>query len=916
MTLTTTSCTSASAEKVTAAGMKLTFGFSALPPSTCLEESIKGTLEAAERTIVREVCEFYKRTARDLQTQLRTIKGDLQRNLNAEDFSNFTHRLRKHEDKEERQCYATKKKKLWKLLQTRTESSKKERNSKGAGRSKKNRHFRRRHTRTPEPGQVVNLSSVDLTEEQTQLLACGPKFCPTPGSYDEVQLLDDVKEGLRRVRLREFWFDEDAPAQLPTSFKFYKKTHWEPPKDRDQALEAFSSSVITKVTSHSSQPPQHQNLSKNTRKAMTDLKQLVKDRIIRISPADKGGAVVVQDFHQYYDEAMRQLSNTHHYENLSSDPTGDIAKTSNELLRELHAQGYVDDGTLRWGLVDEKSVRTHTFYHLPKIHKDPSQPPGRPIVSGINGPTEKLSKLVDFWIQPAVHQLPSYIKDTTNLLKVIQDWNSTLGPLPEDVLLVTIDVVALYPNIPHSEVTSSLTAMLQDPTRPMPSGPPLQMLLKIVDHVLSNNVFDFDGKIYRQIHGTAMGTPMAPSIANIFMGCLERHLLSSSSWQVNPKMWRRFIDDILILWTHGEHQLKNFIDWLKSQHHTIKFTSNHGRSRIPFLDVSMSVVEGIIVTDVHIKPTDAHMYLPFNSCHPRHCMRGIPHGQALRLRRICSEEDTLKLRSKELQGRLEKRGYPKSLVETAIAKVAELPRDRTLDYSSNKKQSGRVPFVVTHNPSHPPLSLWLRDLMPVLHTSRRMQKAMPKVPIVGERNSKNLRNLLMPSRLPPPPPPIAQAPGCRRCTAKRCILCLSHLKDSDTFTSVRTGTCYTIRDTVGCKSSNIIYLINCARCRDVQYKGETGQTASRRFHSHRSNIGVGDAARSSGGPSTNTQDSSWRRETLVAKHFQNKDHSVKDMEVVIIEQIHVQNIQLRKTRERFWRHKLKTNYPQGLNVWD
>ena len=172
----------------------------------------------------------------------------------------------------------------------------------------------------------------------------------------------------------------------------------------------------------------------------------------------------------------------------------------------------------------------------------------------------------------------------------------------------------------------------------------------------------------------------------------------------------------------------------------------------------------------------------------------------------------------------------------------------------------------------------------------------------------------MPSRLPPPPPSRAQAPGCRRCAAKRCVLCLTHLKDSDTFSSVRTGTSYVIRDAVGCKSSNIIYLINCARCRDVQYVGETGQTASRRVHAHRSNIES--ASRSSGVNSGMTQDSSWRRETLVAKHFQSKDHSVQDMEVLVIEQIRAQDTQLRKTRERFWRHKLRTMYPQGLNVWD
>lgn len=91
---------------------------------------------------------------------------------------------------------------------------------------------------------------------------------------------------------------------------------------------------------------------------------------------------------------------------------------------------------------------------------------------------------------------------------------------------------------------------------------------------------------------------MALSIANMFMGWVEHHLLSSSPWQIDPKMWRCFINDIL-LWTHGEQQLPDFIEWLNNQHLTIKITSNHGRSRIPFLGVSISVVDGTIVTDIH-----------------------------------------------------------------------------------------------------------------------------------------------------------------------------------------------------------------------------------------------------------------------------------------------------------------------------
>ena len=67
---------------------------------------------------------------------------------------------------------------------------------------------------------------------------------------------------------------------------------------------------------------------------------------------------------------------------------------------------------------------------LPKIHKTLTNPPGRPIVSGCGGPTENLSKLIDDWLLPIVTQLPSHVKDTTNMLNIIEDWNINCGLFP------------------------------------------------------------------------------------------------------------------------------------------------------------------------------------------------------------------------------------------------------------------------------------------------------------------------------------------------------------------------------------------------------------------------------------------------------------------------------------------------------
>jgi hypothetical protein len=239
--------------------------------------------------------------------------------------------------------------------------------------------------------------------------------------------------------------------------------------------------------------------------------------------------------------------------------------------------------------------------------------------------------------------------------------------------------------------------------------------------------------------------------------------------------------------------------------------------------------------------------------------------------------------------------------------VTAIPRSTTLTYKKKTTNNNRVPFIITHNPTHPPVAQWLKELMPTLHRSRRMQKAMPEAPIVGERISRNLKQMLMPSSLPRPKPAEAEPAGCTRCTAKRCILCQEHLQQTTTFSSVRTGQRFQIRDHVDCKSTNVIYLIDCAKCHDVQYVGETGQTVSRRFHGHRSSI------KQQGNSSTN--DSS-KRETLVARHFQGQGHTLQHLRVTVIEQVQEDNTNTRRKRERFWRHKLKTNYPEGLNVWD
>ena len=149
-----------------------------------------------------------------------------------------------------------------------------------------------------------------------------------------------------------------------------------PPSGRDKALDAYCDTLQSRTDVYQSSRRPHDNLSPELRTALRELREMVTKRIVRISPADKGGAVVVQDAANYVSEANRQLQNERHYSNLKKDPKVQIAKTSNEPVNRLHIDGHIDNITCRWALVEPNNVRCHQFHLLPMIYKMLMNPPG------------------------------------------------------------------------------------------------------------------------------------------------------------------------------------------------------------------------------------------------------------------------------------------------------------------------------------------------------------------------------------------------------------------------------------------------------------------------------------------------------------------------------------------------------------
>ena len=148
--------------------------------------------------------------------------------------------------------------------------------------------------------------------------------------------------------------------------------------------------------------------------------------------------------------------------------------------------------------------------------------PGRPVISNCRMPTEKVSEFLDHHLKPIMQNGLSYIRDSQHSLEKIK----TVGSIPENAILVTTNVVGLYPNIPNQAGLKAFKEAFEkrDIKKILTEG-----LVKMAEFVSGNNRFDFNSKTYQQKSGTAIGTKFAPPYACIYMDEVEQKPLQTQS---------------------------------------------------------------------------------------------------------------------------------------------------------------------------------------------------------------------------------------------------------------------------------------------------------------------------------------------------------------------------------------------------
>ena len=713
-------------------------------------------------------------------------------------------------------------------------------------------------------------------------------FCPRPNHYNKNSLNTDMLSFYRTVKLRAHFKDKEQTK--PPGPKLKSNSKWTPSKV-SPCVETFITAVNNEINDSNNKHLPKDNLSKNERKS---LKQLKDREDIIITKADKGGAVVILNTEDYIKEANRQLNDESAYKQLNDDPTESHTEKVINTINNLKEQNLLSDSTAKKLIPDH--VKTPNFYLLPKVHKENHL--GRPVISSVSCHTSAISTLVDYHLQPYVKQLKSYVKDTTDFINKIEH----LPPTVKESFLVSMDVRSLYTNIPHKEGIEAVKLSLNR----KPSTVSNIVLLMFLNLILTLNNFIFNGLHYLQTKGCAMGTKCAPCYANIFMGNFEEH-------RIYPKIrnlahtYLRYIDDIFMIWTGTKEQFLTFIEDLNKCHPTIKFDFEISPSEINFLDTTVyKDKNNILRTKLYTKSTDRHNYLHRKSEHPESLKKSIPYSQALRINKICYDKNDRERNYKELQKSFIDRGYEKEFIEKEIKKAGDIPRNNLLE-NKERKQSNRLPLITTYNRTLPNLKHIVKNNWDILTIDRELRETFKEPPIIAYRRNKNLRDMIGGNTIINNKKVIKQSTKrqigkCEPCFSRENNLCCQQILTTSTFQSNQNGKIYNILHNVNCKTENCIYLMECTICPYAQYIGKAEGPLNIRINQHRY-----DVRRPTGPPCD--------------KHFLKSGHNfnrhAKFTVIEKIENIPSSKIELTKLlehKEDIWMLRLETIAPKGLNI--
>ena len=354
------------------------------------------------------------------------------------------------------------------------------------------------------------------------------------------------------------------------------------------------------------------NILKEEKEALKEIRSW-NNQTVRVQ--DKGSRFVILDNNDYEQKIQTQIDRSS-FNRLEEDPSKKFDIEINNWVLKWHRKKVLDD---KWkSYITPHNSRPGKMYGNIKTHK--ADNPARVITSGCNTAVEHLSIFVEKVLYGIASELPSGIKDTNHMSDIIDDLNN-LNLYPESVL-VSFDIINMFPVIDNKMGINSAIKLLDERAC---KSPPTQCVIEAHELCSNFNNSIFNNTNYIQTDGTAQGPHMSCSYSDIAMA---GHDSKALMYDFPPKVWKRFRDDVFVVWTHDTAKLPSFLDYLNNIDETgkIKFTMQIADevNGLEFLDLKIKCLNGKLSVDVYSKPTNIFAYVLPPTCYPMENINNVP----------------------------------------------------------------------------------------------------------------------------------------------------------------------------------------------------------------------------------------------------------------------------------------------------
>ena len=275
-------------------------------------------------------------------------------------------------------------------------------------------------------------------------------------------------------------------------------------------------------------------------------------------------------------------------------------------------------------------------------------------------------------LKPLVGKSPHHVNTTQHFVE--QAKHITLAP---GECLSSYDVSALFTSIPVDPALNIIKDLLEkDHTLKERTVMEVSDIILLLEFCLKNRYFSFQDQFCEQVEGAAMGSPVSPIVANLYMEFLEQKALSTAP--TPPRFWCRYVDDTFVI--HKEVNKQDFLQHINSVDPAIKFTveDNKEDGSIPFLDTIVKPeADGTLSITVYRKPTHTDQYLQWDSHHHLSAKFSVIHTLSHRASTVCSKPELLQKEKDHLRKALTKCKYPKWALDKVEKRLNKSTRQAT-----------------------------------------------------------------------------------------------------------------------------------------------------------------------------------------------------------------------------------------------